>query len=285
MTAPSGTGPVDELRAPAKLTLSLRITGVRPDGYHLLESEMVTVDLGDTLVLEEGDHLTVATGEGPYGRSGAVGWPPRPIPTGPDNLIRRALAVTGRTAAVRLVKRVPPGAGLGGGSADAAAILRWAGRTDPALAVTLGADVPFCLRGGRALVRGVGEELEPLPHEDRSFVLLLLPFGVDTAAAYRAWDELVERGEIDPPWPGSPARGDTEANDLEAAALVVEPRLGPWRSLLGEVSGRRARMAGSGSTLFVEGTPESCGLEGRATLALGDQTGLLVPVRTTPPIR
>jgi 4-diphosphocytidyl-2-C-methyl-D-erythritol kinase len=283
MTAADGTGLVDELWAPAKLTLSLRITGVRPDGYHVLESEMVTVDLGDTLVVEEGDRLRVSA-DRPYGQAGSVGWPARPVPTGPGNLVRRALAATGRTAAVQLVKRVPPGAGLGGGSADAAAILRWSGRTDLALAVGLGADVPFCLAGGRALVRGIGEELEPLPHVDRSFVLLLLPFGVDTAAVYRAWDGLVDRGAVAAPWPGTPREADSEGNDLEAPALAVEPRLGPWRSLLGEVSGRRPRMAGSGSTLFVEGTPESCGLEGRATLSLGDQTGILVAVRTTPRI-
>jgi 4-diphosphocytidyl-2-C-methyl-D-erythritol kinase len=266
------------------LTLSLRITGVRPDGYHLLESEMVTIDLGDSLVLAEGDRLTIATDHGPFGRAADVGWVTRPIPTGPSNLVRRALAATGRQAAVRLVKRVPPGAGLGGGSADAAAILRWSGRTEVALAVGLGADVPFCLSGGRALVRGIGEELEPLPYEERSFVLLLLPFGVDTAAVYRAWDDLVERGEMAAPWPGSTPRVDADTNDLEAPALAVEPRLGPWRSVLGEVTGQRPRMAGSGSTLFVEGTVESLGLEGRPTLTLGDQTALVVPVRTSPPI-
>ncbi len=277
-------GHVDELWAPAKLTLSLRVTGVRPDGYHLLESEMVTVDLGDSLVLVEGDRLTISTDAGPYGKAGTAGWATRSIPTGPDNLVRRALAATGRKAAVHLVKRVPPGAGLGGGSADAAAILRWAGHTDVTLAAGLGADVPFCLSGGRALVRGIGEVIEPLPYEDRSFLLLLLPLGVDTAAVYRAWDDLVDKGEVAAPWPGTAARTDTDVNDLEAPALVVEPGLGPWRTLLGEVTGQRPRMAGSGSTFFVEGTPESCGLGDRRTLTLGGQRGLLVPVRTTPPI-
>ncbi len=274
----------DELWAPAKLTLSLRVTGVRSDGYHLLESEMVSVDLGDTLALEEGDGLTVSSDAGPYGQAGRLGWAPRPVPTGPENLVRRALAASGRKAAVRLVKRVPPGAGLGGGSADAAAVLRWAGRTDVALAAGLGADVPFCLAGGRALVRGIGDALEPLPYEDRSFVLLLLPFGVDTAAVYRAWDGLAERGVVALPRPGeTPAR--TGGNDLEAPALVVEPRLAPWRAVLGEATGCPPRMAGSGSTFFVEGTPESCGLGDRRTLTVGGQTGLLVPVRTTPAIR
>ncbi len=106
-----------------------------------------------------------------------------------DNLVGKALAACGRRAAVRLVKRIPLGAGLGGGSADAAAILRWAGATDPVLAARLGADVPFCVVGGRARVGGVGERVSPLEFERRDYLLLLPPFGVDTAAVYRAWDD------------------------------------------------------------------------------------------------
>ncbi len=86
-----------------------------------------------------------------------------PIPPGPDNLVNRALKALGRRAAVRLHKRIPAGAGLGGGSADAAAVLRWAGLLDVNVAVRLGADVPFCLFGGRARVTGIGEVLSPLP--------------------------------------------------------------------------------------------------------------------------
>ena len=84
-----------------------------------------------------------------------------------------------RRAAVHLTKRIPLGGGLGGGSADAAAVLRWAGCTDPDVAVRLGADVPFCLVGGRARVEGVGEKVTPLPFEARDYLLLLPPFGVD----------------------------------------------------------------------------------------------------------
>ena len=101
-----------ELVAPAKLTLSLRITGVRADGYHLLSSEMVSLDLADTLVVGPGDDLTVVSGDGE---------PSPAVPAGPENLVARALVAVGRRASVRLVKRIPPGAGLGGGSADAAA--------------------------------------------------------------------------------------------------------------------------------------------------------------------
>ena len=263
----STSGPA-QLSAPAKLTLSLRITGHRRDGYHLLESEMVTVDLVDTLEVEEGDGLTIST------EGAAVGWPPTSISVESDNLVARALAATGRTARVHVVKKIPPGAGLGGGSADAAAILRWAGCMEADRAVGLGADVPFCLVGGRALVRGVGEEVEPLPHIDRRFILLLVPFGVETAAVYRAWDERASTRA------GGPAR--SSSNDLEEAAVAVEPRLAAWRTRLEEVTGRRALLAGSGSTWFVEGSPEEVGLGDRRSVALDGVQAAIVPVRTTP---
>ncbi len=273
MNAPGGD--VVELSAPAKLTLSLRVTGVRPDGYHLLESEMVSLDLADTLRVQEGDGLTVTGDAIPVGHRPPEGWMPRPVDTGPDNLVTRALVAVGRSARVDLVKRIPPGAGLGGGSADAAAILRWAGRTSPFLAAEIGADVPFCVTGGRALVRGIGDEIEPLAFEERSFVLLLLPFGVDTGAVYRAYDRL--SGGAMPAGPGP------VGNDLEAPAVAVEPRLGRWRDALCDLTGRPARLAGSGSTWFVEGPPEEMGLEdGVRTLVVGQETGLLVPVRTSP---
>jgi len=215
----------DALEAPAKLTVSLRVTSVRDDGYHLLDAEMVTLDLADTLRFADGDSLTI---------SGAD------VPADDSNLVRRALALVGRTAEVHVDKRIPPGAGLGGGSADAAAVLRWAGVDDAALAARLGADVPFCVRGGRARVTGIGEIVEPLPFEDRTYTLVIPPFGCETAAVYRAWDDL-----------GGPTADGT--NDLEPAALHVEPRLAEWRDRLAEASGRAPMLAGSGSTWFVEG--------------------------------
>ncbi|HZQ57663.1 MAG TPA: 4-(cytidine 5'-diphospho)-2-C-methyl-D-erythritol kinase, partial [Acidimicrobiales bacterium] len=136
---------MDIERAYAKLTLALRIVGVRDDGYHELDAEMVTVDLADELRFSDGDALRVSDVSG-----GA-----EPVTAGADNLVSRALRAVGRTASVELVKRIPAGGGLGGGSADAAAVLRWAGRGDDlVLAASLGADVPFCVRGGRARVRG-----------------------------------------------------------------------------------------------------------------------------------
>jgi len=219
---------VHQETAPAKLTLALRVVGVRDDGYHLIDAEMVALDLADVLEFDEGDGLEVA---GPR----ATG-----VPTGAANLVRRALAAVGRTARVRLHKRIPAGAGLGGGSADAAAVLRWAGCSDPAVAVSIGADVPFCLTGGRARVTGVGEVVEPLPPVDRVFTLLVPPLAVPTAEVYRAWNRL-----------GGPTGAN--GNDLEPAALVVAPELARWRDRLGDDTGVTPRLAGSGSTWFVEG--------------------------------
>jgi len=217
--------------APAKLTLSLRIVGVRPDGYHLIDAEMVTLDLADTLEFSAGDSLEVV---------GAAGLP---VPAGDDNLVRRALASVGRQAAVRLVKRIPAGGGLGGGSADAAAVFRWARCSDLAKASVLGADVPFCVVGGRARVTGIGETITELPFEPvagRPYTLLTPPFGVSSAAAYRQWDAL-----------GGPHADGV--NDLEAAALAVAPDLAEWRDRLGDATGQRPTLAGSGSTWFVDG--------------------------------
>jgi 4-diphosphocytidyl-2-C-methyl-D-erythritol kinase len=223
----------DVVVAAAKLTRSLRVTGVRADGYHLIDAEMVTVDLADTLTFSEGDGLEV--------RGGTAD-----VPVDDDNLVRQALHAIGRTAHVQLDKHIPSGAGLGGGSADAAAVLRWAGVTDLELALKLGADVPFCVMGGRARVTGVGEQVEPLPFEPHTFTLVTPPIHCSTPAVYAAWDEL-----------GGP-RADGP-NDLEPAALVVAPELARWRDDLADTIGQTPVLAGSGSTRIVEGAHEGHG--------------------------
>lgn len=222
------------IRANAKLTLSLRIVGVRPDGYHLIDAEMVTLDLSDSLSIEAGDGLEVMELTSDEEGGGPA------IPSGEENLVRRALELAGTTAFVRLTKRIPAGAGLGGGSADAAAILRWAGFTDLERAVSVGADVPFCLVGGRARVRGIGERVDPLPYRDQVFTLAIPPVRCSTPAVYAAWDDL-----------GGPS--SASGNDLEPAALKLSPELARCRDRLGEETGERPVLAGSGSTWFVEG--------------------------------
>jgi 4-diphosphocytidyl-2-C-methyl-D-erythritol kinase len=267
------------LKAPAKLTRRLRIVGRRPDGYHLLAAEMITVNLYDELRVSSGDGFEVSDevewlvpGAGVSGAGGAsaagagarapavdaassagagagaaasvgafaAGAGAGALASGGANLVELALQAVGRSARIQLIKRIPAGAGLGGGSADAAAVLRWAGKSDPEAAVRLGSDVPFCLVGGRALVSGVGEIVEPLPHKAADILLLVPRLHISTPAVYAAWDALG----------GPTGEGD---NDLEPAALALEPRLAWWRDLVAEVSGQRPCLAGSGGTWWIEG--------------------------------
>ena len=217
-----------DLRANAKLTLTLRVTGTRADGYHLIDAEMVTLQLHDVLTISSGDSLAAS---GPF----ATG-----MPTDDTNLVRKALRLAGQSAAVRIDKQIPHGGGLGGGSADAAAVLRWAGFDDLVAASRLGADIPFCMIGGRARVRWIGEIVDPLPFVDDEFTLVIPPFGCSTPAVYRAWDEL-----------GGPQ--GPSGNDLEPAAIAIEPRLADWRNRIIDATGIVPVLAGSGATWFLRG--------------------------------
>jgi 4-diphosphocytidyl-2-C-methyl-D-erythritol kinase len=226
---------VEVVSSPAKLTISLRMTGVLPNGYHLIDAEMVSLSLADELTFSDGDGLSVTL------HGAAAGG--LPVTGGSDNLIAKALRHVGRQAQVDVRKVIPAGAGLGGGSGNAAAVLRWAGFTSAQQvsdSAVLGADVPFCVLGGRAQVTGIGEVLTDLEFIERSFTLICPPFGVSTPAVYQQWDAM-----------GGP-EGDN-GNDLEPAAVAVEPRLAVWRDRLWEATGVRPRLAGSGSTWFVEG--------------------------------
>lgn len=214
------------LFAPAKLTLSLRITGLRDDGFHLIDAEMITLDFGDTLEVMPGDSVRY---------SGVWSGDAQD-----DDLVSGALAMLSERRRVAVTKRIPAGAGLGGGSADAAAILRAGGFSDLAAAAALGADVAFCLVGGRARVQGIGELVTPLPHLDYTVTLLTPSLHTSTPKVYAAWDAM-----------GGPV--GSHGNDLEPAALVVQPELASARDQLSEHTGRRARLAGSGATWFVEG--------------------------------
>ncbi|MUH50038.1 MAG: 4-(cytidine 5'-diphospho)-2-C-methyl-D-erythritol kinase [Actinobacteria bacterium] len=215
--------------ANAKLTLTLRITGVRSDGYHLIDAEMVTLDLADQLRIDPAGVGLSASG--PFSDG---------MPVDATNLVARALRLCQRNAGIHVDKHIPHGGGLGGGSADAAAVLRWAGYTDLVGASRLGADVPFCMVGGHARVTGIGEIIDPLAPIERDFTLIIAPLSCSTPAVYRAWDDL-----------GGPVADGP--NDLEPAALVVEPRLRRWRDRIHEAVGRAPTLAGSGATWFVVG--------------------------------
>jgi 4-diphosphocytidyl-2-C-methyl-D-erythritol kinase len=218
------------LVANAKLTVSLHMVGVRPDGYHVIDAEMVSLDLADTLTLRSPVDQTTVSYVGLHGGEVEPG----------GDLVSKALALVGRTAGVEVDKQIPAMGGLGGGSSDAAAILRWAGSTDVVGASELGADVSFCLVGGRARVQGIGEIVTPLPFADRAYTLLVPPLRCSTPAVYKRWDDM-----------GGPV--GEHGNDLEPAALALEPRLAAWRDRLGEETGAQPRLAGSGATWFVEG--------------------------------
>lgn len=251
------------VKAPAKLTWSLEVTGVRADGFHLLRAEMLTLDLADELVIDDStEGLSVFDARVVTGT---------PLSSGSDNLVRRALTLCGRSAGVSLTKVIPVGGGLGGGSADAGAILRWAGFADLDAAARLGSDVPFCVRGGRALVEGVGETVTPLEHCARSLVLVVPPFGVDTTACYRAFDQRVAAG-----WQPQ------GRNHLLAAACDVEPRLQDWIDMLTSRTGVEVGLAGSGSTLFVEGSRASLGLHGTEVLEVAGEHGAVVEAVAVP---
>lgn len=221
--------------AHAKLTLTLRVTGTRDDGYHLIDAEMVSLDLCDTLEITPVDTDSTLTVDGPYAEG---------IEVSDTNLVLRALRLADRRAQVHLVKNIPHGGGLGGGSADAAAILTWAGFTDLGAASRLGADIPFCMVGGRARVTGIGEVVSPLATEPLDITLVIPPFGVPTPAVYATWDAL-----------GGPRHegGPNGFNDLEPAALVTDPRLSRVRDRIGDVAGVAPLLAGSGSTWFLRG--------------------------------
>lgn len=243
-----------EAEALAKVNLSLRVGTRDLSGLHPLQSLMQSIEWADRLALQGAgaDQLVV--------RGLAV-------PADESNLAWRALeAVRGVVprpgpAALALDKCIPISAGLGGGSADAAAVLGMAAGhyhlPEPArdaLAFSLGADVPFCLAGGTCLVEGHGELLTPRPPLD-GFVLAVVvpPFEVPTAAAFRRWDELGgPAGEPVPArdLPTALRAGPPPVNDLVAAALSLVPALGDWLAELRRAWGQAVLMSGSGPALF-----------------------------------
>lgn len=259
-------------RAYAKLTLDLHVTGRTADGYHTLESEMVTVSLFDEVALIDRPGVEV---EDPTGRASELEALHGPIPRDGRNIALRALRRCGGSDGVALRKSIPFMAGLGGGSADAAAVMRLMGRSgDVALARELGSDVPFCLLGGRARVSGSGEVLTPLPFVAGEWTLFLLPVAIPTAAVYRRYDEV---------------GADGGANDLLRAARSVSPSFAAVMDAISERFGReRVRMAGSGSTLFIPGDvgqefeEARGGRDGRRWIETEGLAVELISVRATP---
>jgi 4-diphosphocytidyl-2-C-methyl-D-erythritol kinase len=257
--------------APAKVNLTLRVDGRRVDGYHDLESVVAFCDCADKLALESGTGLTLTT-MGP--RAGDCG-------EASDNLVLKAARLLGErvddleAGQFILDKMLPVAAGIGGGSADAAAALRLLARAnkleldDPRLievARLTGADVPVCLSSSACVMTGVGETLLPLSLPKMPCVLVNPCIPVATADVFKALG--LRHGELrvgaadvilhDPVWPEAGASIDAWVkilagigNDLEKPAMRIEPVIGEVLAALRDTAGvRLARMSGSGATCF-----------------------------------
>jgi 4-diphosphocytidyl-2-C-methyl-D-erythritol kinase len=246
----------------AKLTLCLRVLRVRPDGFHEIEALTTSIDA-------PADALTIIERHDDIVRCHVSGRQSLGVPDDDRNLavqaVRAVLAAAGdgvtRGAELLLHKRIASGAGLGGGSADAAAALRGTrdlfgltvdDATLAALAPDLGSDVPFCLTGGLAWMRGRGEIIEPVaadPTRACAIVVAVPPFTCDTPEVYRAWDALggpTSDRRVEPP--PALAHVVTELrNDLEPAAITVQPGLVEFRAAVEAEAHRPAMLAGSGA--------------------------------------
>lgn len=256
------------LPAPAKVNLGLRILGCREDGYHLLESLFVPIDLADRVEIELCDAPSVELRiEGEFAG----------VPEDGSNLTVRAavafLQAAGIDAGLRLVleKQIPAAAGLGGGSSDAAAVLRGLARIYPdaisprglrELALGLGADIPFFLDPRPALVTGVGEEIEPIPGIPVLSLLLAHPgVALATPDVYHAYD--ASRASLTPVRAGSTMPGisalreggdhalaELLENDLEQAAVRLCPCISELREVIEGSGALAVGMSGSGPAVF-----------------------------------
>jgi 4-diphosphocytidyl-2-C-methyl-D-erythritol kinase len=277
--------------APAKLNLFLRVLGRRTDGYHDIETLVQPVTLADGVRAahrEEGFGLTLAA------ELAAV------VPDGEENLVLRAARAlaeaTGerRGANLLLVKRIPVAAGLGGGSADAAAALRaldrlWGWGLGPErlaeIGAGLGSDVPALVHGGPRLARGRGERVEPVPVPRTWWVLKTFDRGVATAEAYRWWDEDGSRTGPDP----GPLVDALGAGDLQRAGPLLSNDLeGPVMTRRAEVEEARRRLLESGAVaaLLCGSGPTVAGLArdaGHAEQVAAASEGLVVSAITRPP--
>jgi 4-diphosphocytidyl-2-C-methyl-D-erythritol kinase len=262
MTRRGGVARAVAIRAHAKINLDLRVLGPRADGFHELRTVFQAIALHDVIECV------------PRPGAFAIECDTAGVPLDRSNLIWRAADVLWRSlrrggeardVVVRLHKRIPLQAGLGGGSADAAAALlaladAWRVPLRPAqltdVAATLGADVPFFLSGGTALGLGRGDEVYPLADLPRHWIVLLIPgFGVSTADAYGWYDterdlghaSLREPQYVPGPWP---SRAAQMINDLEAPIARHHPEIDQMKVALRRNGALAAAMSGSGSTVF-----------------------------------
>ena len=279
--APSASKPAVTEPAPAKLNLALHVTGRRADGYHLLESLVVFTRFGDRLHIEpaEIDSLSI---EGPF--AGQLDAGQHNLAIRAREALRQALPAQARDdlppVSIRLEKNLPVASGIGGGSSDAAAVLRclnrlWrCGFNDRELAeigAGLGADVPMCLAARPLVARGIGEIVEPAADFPALALVLVNPgMAVSTPDVFA---RLAQRdGESLPPLPRPidfhSLRNwlETTRNDLEPAARDIQPAVGQVLAALDRAGSGFSRMSGSGATCF--GLFETGNVAKRAALAI-----------------
>lgn len=242
----------------AKINWALRITGKRRDGYHDLETVFQTISLHDELTITPAERLSLSCDD-------------PTIPTDDSNLILRAARAVGTPPVhIELKKRIPAGGGLGGGSSNAAAVLRalGGGRKLDEIALSLGSDVPFFLVGGTAYATGRGEQLIPLPPASGIPLLLVLPAErVSTAEAFSLITRYSKPLGIDA-YRDFLAHPDLLVNDFEEPVFARLPHLRDYKQRLLGAGAMWAAMSGSGSTIV--GAFRSQALRDAARLAFTD---------------
>lgn len=227
--------------APAKINLTLHVTGQRDDGYHLLDSLVVFADVGDRLWLEPAPDMSLDV-TGPFAKG---------VPTDGRNLVWKAAEAAGTPLRIRLEKNLPHGGGIGGGSADAAAVLRHLGAGQ--VAATLGADVPVCLDDRAKRMTGIGDCLTPVPRLGTWDIVLVNPgVEVPTPSVFKALCTKTNApmGTI----PSQASKDDfirwlaQQRNDLQEPAISLAPEIADALNIL--KGAKLVRMSGSGSTCF-----------------------------------
>lgn len=237
--------------APAKINLSLHVTGQRDDGYHLLDSLVAFVDVGDHVFAQVAPETSLAVA-GPFANG---------VPTDGQNLVVKAANASGLPMALTLEKHLPPSSGIGGGSADAAATLRAAMRLGGAQMTTdhaalLGADVPVCFLSKSTRMQGIGDALTPVTLPELHLVLVNPRVEVATPDVFARLSRKDNHPmpEMLPQWPDSLALVDwlgTQRNDLQDPAVKTTPEIAAVLVALAlspEVL--LTRMSGSGATCF-----------------------------------
>lgn len=237
-----------EVFAPAKINLTLHVTGQRPDGYHLLESLVVFADIGDQLRVSKSDAMQI-TVDGPFAQG---------VPFDQRNLCWRAAELFGETVSIHLTKNLPHAAGIGGGSSDAAAVLnameKLFHRPCPSATLSLGADVPVCQRGRATLMSGIGETLAETNIRPLDAILVNPRVDVPTPQVFKnlttknnpAMTQMLAPDQNQALWQWLA----DQRNDLQAPAITVQPVIAEVLATLASLYPKITRMSGSGATCF-----------------------------------